>query len=69
MDAVQLCVVGGAGCWFGVVHDFDLSCIKYDFDELSGVVGTRIASDTMNMKDSAVHIVLPEGETFGPRTW
>lgn len=31
--------------------------------------GTRIASDTMDMKDTAVQIVLPEGETFGPRTW
>lgn len=31
--------------------------------------GTRIASDTMDMKDSAAQIVLPEGETFGPRTW
>ncbi|BCR87390.1 small oligopeptide transporter, OPT family [Aspergillus chevalieri] len=31
--------------------------------------GTRIASDTMDIKDTAVQIVLPEGETFGPRTW
>lgn len=31
--------------------------------------GTRIASDTMDMKDTAVQIVLPEGNKFGPRTW
>jgi hypothetical protein len=31
--------------------------------------GTDIAQNTMDASDSAIQIVLPEGQTFGPKTW
>lgn len=31
--------------------------------------GRQIASETMDAKNTAVQIVLPEGETFGPASW
>lgn len=31
--------------------------------------GTNIAADTMDASGSAIQVVLPEGETFGPKSW
>lgn len=31
--------------------------------------GTRVAAETMDVQDSAIQVVLPKGQTFGPKTW
>ncbi|KAJ5453958.1 Sexual differentiation process protein isp4 [Penicillium daleae] len=31
--------------------------------------GTDIAANTMDASDTAIQVVLPEGQTFGPKTW
>jgi hypothetical protein len=31
--------------------------------------GTLIATDTMDMADSAIQIKLPDGQKFGPTSW
>lgn len=31
--------------------------------------GNDVVTSTMDFKDTAIQVVLPKGETFGPRTW